>query len=342
MKVAMLSDADTPGPFRHVPLDWSRANSIEAIIAVLKGDVWHGRELDHLLLDALSSYDVVIINLKHTLWPIVPQLAAELRGKCIVAGYQEGPADLAGRLDHNELPAYLTAIRSVEHLFCFDPDAPDLFKAMRGNNAVSYLPIPAAQGVYDKFRKPLADRPNDPPRICLCQPLNYRRGTYLGILMASRLGARVICGAHTRGEETVLQKLIASAGGRPYTFCWRSWDKRDKHSGHAPFLAELADCRLAINLDTAACYGRFVADCAALNVPCIGSNRTVLQKKLFPELAFDPYRDWEPATNLARDLIETPEGAAAFCDLARDRQSKLHSPDRIHTLFEEALGCPVL
>jgi len=117
MNMALLSDADTPGPFRHVPLAWEEQNTIEAIAAALGGDVWHGRELDHLFLDALGMYDAVLVNLKHTLLPIIGQLVSELSGHAVVAGYQEGPSDLAARCDHREIEPYRQAVKAVEHLF---------------------------------------------------------------------------------------------------------------------------------------------------------------------------------------------------------------------------------
>lgn len=336
MRMSLLSDADTPGAFRHVPLAWEEQNTIEAIASALGGDVWHGREFEHLFLEALRAYDVVLINLKHTLLPVVPQLVSECAGRVIVAGYQEGPSDLAGRLDHREIEPYRRAVKAVDHLFVFDPLAVDWFMGMRDDARVSHLPIPAPVKTHARFRVAVEKRPENPPRICTCQPMSHRRGAYFSLQLGCRLGARVIAAGQTDPEAEVVSKLIAAEGGRPYTFGWRSWEKKGRRDGQEPFLGELGACRLAANLDTAACYGRFVVDCALLDVPCIGSNRVVMQRALFPELAFDPYQEFRAALECARHLLEDPEAGQEFCRRARRALAK-QTPAATREAFENGL-----
>jgi len=203
---------------------------------------------------------------------------------------------------------------------------------------VSHLPIPAPVKTHAKFRVAVEKRPDNAPRVCTCQPMSHRRGAYFSILPGCRVGARVVAAGQTDPEASVLSKLIAAEGGRPYTFGWRAWEKKDRRNGKEPFLGELGACRLAVNLDTAACYGRFVVDCALLDVPCIGSNRVVMQEALFPELMFDPYRDIVAALECARHLLEDPEAGQAFCKRARKALLRTQTPEATRAAFEQGLG----
>ena len=61
MQIALLSDANSPGPFRHQPLAW-QINGVEALAWALGGHVWHGTEPDEAFLNSLDAYDLLVSN----------------------------------------------------------------------------------------------------------------------------------------------------------------------------------------------------------------------------------------------------------------------------------------
>jgi hypothetical protein len=49
----------------------------------------------------------------------------------------------------------------------------------------------------------------------------------------------------------------------------------------------IAQAYLGVHLDPRDTWGRFALDCAAVGIPCVGSNRAQTQRQLFPELTVD-------------------------------------------------------
>ena len=335
MKIALLSDANTPGPFKHHPFNW-RINSVEALAWALDASVWHGQIINGVLLDHWAEYDLIIINLKHTLWRIIPDIAAAIGDRVIIAGFQEDAGDLAGTLDAPDLDNYLEALHAVRHLFVYDRRAIPWFRAIgKGNEAVSYLPLPAPIEVYDKIRIPYDKRP--PDRVGLCQAISAQRGAYLSILLAAQCNARVLCHGKDAEEVGLTARLIAQAGAIPDCFSWLEWNRSTFNDEHS-FLRRFAQCRLAVNLDNRACYGRFLVDCAGLGIPCICSRESAVAQDLFPDLTFDGYRDFDRARRAARRLLSNPTYAQRIADKSLAALRSKYSLTRIRRLFNAAMA----
>ena len=64
----------------------------------------------------------------------------------------------------------------------------------------------------------------------------------------------------------------------------------------------MASARLAVHLDPRDTWGRFSLDCAAVGIPCVGSDRVDTQARLFPELTLD-WLDGDGAVSLVKRLL---------------------------------------
>jgi len=364
--IALISDADSPGPFRHQIDDW-QINGVEALAWALTHKdrtvtVWHGTEPDEAFLNTICGHcDAVLINLKHSLWDAAPIIAHRARAAGIaVWGYQEGPSNLLGLLAPGPLERFREAMRACDRIFLYDRRALDLWRAALPGIPVSWLPLPAPVEVYEKYRIPLKDRPGgtgsrEPARVALCQPISAKRGAALSITLAAQMGTRrkpvsILCQGHSPCDVGLAARLITETNlgaTIPDAFGHLPWTRRRSLS--APrnetttprrrprrriWLHELARCRLAINLDTATCYGRFQADCAGLGVPCIGSKAPFMQDELWHELAFTGWREFSHGVTLGRSLLTNPAEAALYVARA-DRRRHQFTPSRIRALFEE-------
>lgn len=331
MKLALLSDADSPGLYTHRPRNWE-INSVEALAWALGGEVWHGTEVDDTLLAHLNTYDVILINLKISLIDSVPMLASRLT-RPLVAGFQEDASDFAGLLNADELTRYLEAFRSVKLLFVYDPSALDWFREI-SHVRCSYLPLPAPLGVYSRFRKPFRNRP--PLQVSVGPAMTARRGTYLSIAVASALGGSVVCAAGEEHERRMTSRLIVAAGGIPNVHCWVPWkDIPNRHE--RSWLSRVADCSLAVNLDMRACYGRMVVDCAGLWVPCVGSDRIVMQRLLYPSLMCRGYGEIARAHLLAADLAGDPDESERIAREAYSILERELSVESVRRHFQEGI-----
>lgn len=338
MRVAFLSEADTPGPFRNQPQD-AVVNSSEAIAAVCGMSLWYGWEADEAALNTFAdNYDVLLMNAKWCMWPGLAALAGRLRGRCRLWGYQEGPANLPIRLEARRLQWYRGASDHLERFICYDREALPWFAALLRIPA-HYLPLPAALAAYAGAAVPWAEREAAPARVAICQTLDEQRGTLLSVQIAGRLRgpgrAPVEAVAHgrTTREVGVMAREIARAGAIPDLDGWLPWKAGpswkqpraapDHASAPPTFLSRIAGCRVAVNLDPDPCYGRFVVDCAGLGIPCVGSRQIAMQRVLFPDLACDGYRDFDRAVRLAQALLNDPKRAqrSAARALARLRRS---------------------
>lgn len=276
MSIALLSDANTPGPFRNtfVPA----TNGVESLAEALGAEIWHGRALDALSLGALREYGHILVNLNHTLWPVVPALKRHCQG-AVVCGYQEGASDLTERMRPRMLAAYLDAVRAVDVFLAYDPDVVEHFRDIRAGRATFWLPLPAATAQYALEKIPMAERPRYPEHVAVGPMLDQARGGYRSLIAAAKTGGRVIAHARTPQEAALAARIICEHGGIPDVEGWLHWSKPmrvEKLYVERPpfndepesFLQRLARCRRAFNLDTERCYGRFTLDCIGLEVPC--------------------------------------------------------------------------
>ncbi len=66
--------------------------------------------------------------------------------------------------------------------------------------------------------------------------------------------------------------------------------------GYTTFYKRYSRCYVGINLDPLGSWGRFSLDLAGMGIPVIGGPIQETQKKLFPQLTFDPFLEISKAT----------------------------------------------
>lgn len=69
------------------------------------------------------------------------------------------------------------------------------------------------------------------------------------------------------------------------------------------YLPELAKTMLLIDMNTRETVGRNALDCAAVKVPCISTNRSDIQARLFPDITIDDSWDVDTAVHLCQQLL---------------------------------------
>jgi len=79
-----------------------------------------------------------------------------------------------------------------------------------------------------------------------------------------------------------------------------------RREGWPKYLEKLASARLLIDLNNRETVGRNALDCAALGIPCISTNRSDLQSKIFPETTLSDPWDVTLAFKLCEHLLSDP------------------------------------
>lgn len=67
------------------------------------------------------------------------------------------------------------------------------------------------------------------------------------------------------------------------------YDRLVAYGSHEDHIKSLIQSKIAYEPSTLHTWGRSVVECAALGLPCFGSNRNAALNHLYPELAFDPF-----------------------------------------------------
>ncbi len=343
MKIALLSETNTDEIFRHVPSARGHVhNGVEGLASAIPNvDIWHGRRVDAMLFTELERYDLLIINLNNPLWEIAIELRTRLPKKQLW-GYQEGPLDVGGKLTGLDLSSFLGAIEVLDCMLCYDERALAIYKAF-GARRVAWLPLPACARVYQETET--AQKHNG---VMVGQPLEAKRNTALSLLIAKTLpGATVYW--HTTdnlnmamGARLVsMDKSKAALNAMGY-LQWVEprdrvcFDGRRRVRFSPSFLSRLAECKLAIDLDGEACYGRFAVDCAGLKIPCVGSPRTMMQRILWgKDLCCEPW-EFDRAKAIALRLWESQEECEKRGEAAQKILFKKFDPSVIAKLFEQA------
>jgi len=92
-----------------------------------------------------------------------------------------------------------------------------------------------------------------------------------------------------------------------------------RRTGWLPYLQAIAPARLMLDMNNRETAGRNALDCAALGIPCVGTNRSDLQAKLFPLTTLEDPWDVEGALVLSRRLLSELGFWNQVVDLAAER-----------------------
>ena len=320
MNIALLSDANTPGPFHHAvnPCGW-QVNGVEALAWALDGEVWHGTEICDLAVEHFQRLDALIVNMKHTLWNVIPALCNRLRGDVKLCDYQEGSSDILLSLDTLSLELAIRAHSALDTFCVFDQAASPFYQYCVTN--VHLLQLPAPVGVYERHRVPRDGRPSDPPRVCVGQPFGAGRGAWCATRQAlvDYPGAIVVAYATDMYSMARAARWITDAGGVPDLAGWVEWAPpiqtaihRCAECGHqrttttershpsGSFLTRLAQCVAGYDADPRRMYGRFIVDCIGLDVDVhADQSRTMMAS------------DWNTALRAGWERNHTPESIRA-------------------------------
>lgn len=321
MRMALISEANTPGPLRNVVNQngW-QINGVEALAWACGGDVWHGASVDDLAATALKAYDVVVVNLKHTLWDAVPDIRRAAAG--VVIGYHEGPTDLFLRLDAEESARFLSALHHCHGYLIYEAEMVSWAEQYSGL-PTAWCPLPAAMDVYALHSLSIDLR----APIMVAHTPDERRGAVAAMTALACLPDRRPV-LYVRSMSDVCY-VSGSCVAAPHYQGWAGWC-RSPGQPLSPlrlrwsWLDALARCSGMLNLDPSRCYGRYVVDCAGLGVPCYGIRGNVMQDVL-----------WGGYTNPC-DAIRALEKDVAISSVeAAGKKLATYTPDLCRTAIKE-------
>jgi hypothetical protein len=92
-----------------------------------------------------------------------------------------------------------------------------------------------------------------------------------------------------------------------------------RRTGWLTYLQAIAPARLMLDLNNRETVGRNALDCAALGIPCVGTNRSDLQAKLFPLTTVQDPWDVKGALALSERLLSEPGFWKQVVNLAAER-----------------------
>jgi hypothetical protein len=79
-----------------------------------------------------------------------------------------------------------------------------------------------------------------------------------------------------------------------------------RREGWPKYLKQLASARLLIDLNNRETVGRNALDCAALGIPCVATNRSDLQRRLYPYTTLEDSWGIDQAVELCQRLLHDP------------------------------------
>jgi hypothetical protein len=147
------------------------------------------------------------------------------------------------------------------------------------------------------------DKPLSPPAR---QVFNWRRW-----LTVSNIDYRLLLQLRTRLRQgrTAVTLPVVVRKNNLVLFRRSEWSK---------YLAQLATARLVVDLNNRETVGRVALDCAALGIPCIGTNRSDMQMRLFPQTTLIDCWDIDGAIEISKKLLNDPLYYQSVIDYAAE------------------------
>jgi hypothetical protein len=218
-------------------------------------------------------------------------------GRFVAVSLKEtGLHQIANQLQNSApLARFVRLVRKANACLAPTPEAADLYRALRGNNRVAFIPTPY---------------PIDDARWDFSRPVEQRAGIFIGtrewdvpsrnhlaaLIVARRLG-------ESTGEPVTVFDYEGRKGSRLLSGLGFAADKLrvlNKKLAYPDYLRELARHKIVLQLDTSFVPGQVAGDALLCRVPCLGGNGAV-ERLAFPA-----------ACGFGRSIAEIEEFAAHF------------------------------
>lgn len=195
-----------------------------------------------------------------------------------VALKETGLHQIANQLqDSARLARFLRIVRKANACLAPTPEAADLYRAIRGDNRVAFIPTPY---------------PVDDPRWDFSRPIEQRTGIFIGTrewnvpsrnhLAALTLARRLGC---ETGQAVTVFDYDGRRGNRLLSeigFAPEKLRVLNKMMPYPDYLREIARHKIVIQLDTSFVPGQVAGDALMCRIPCVGGNGAI-DRLAFPE-----------------------------------------------------------
>lgn len=207
-----------------------------------------------------------------------PLETLQAAGRFVAVSLKEtGLHQIADQL-HNSarLARFVHIVRKANACLAPTPEAADLFRALRGDDRVAFVPTPY---------------PVDDPRWDFSRPIEQRAGIFIGTRewdvpsrnhVAALLVARRL--SETTGETVTVFDYEGRKGARLLSEMGFGEKLRvlTKKLAYPDYLREIARHKIVLQLDTSFVPGQVSGDALLCRIPCVGGNGAV-DRLAFPE-----------------------------------------------------------
>ena len=269
-------------------------------------------ELDnHETLNINDADNIIHVHLCGEHFSLIHQVKTAAPKAKILASVDYG-LNLWGRaLGFHTIDAVVDALRPADWVFSTEPEIAWLLTDKLGRD-VPCIPHPYNIADTARFKASYEE-----PKVCVIMVHNYDNDYYYPHLVLHDLPVRT----HVVGikpEDTSLVKGILYNRVTPYStfeFMLSSGVNNLTLGQKGGFLPK---AYMAFDSYGLKVSGRFQCDCAALGLPCVGSDLAMFQKILFPETT-GGYYSVEDQRFLAKRLLTEPEFYDGVSDKCQER-----------------------
>ncbi len=273
-KVAFIAPSVGKGLKKHGKSEMS--HSIGGVGCLINADVYFGVKCNDY--KEMEQYDYIVVNQSTTMYRLTIELKENLPPKIKIIAFADG-----AHQDLTRIP--------------FMPDGALLIKALQVSDGFASI-VEDATGYYSLF--------TDKPCCFLGIPFPYEEVKEFQIPPQEKYEKLV--GINGQLTNAPLRNsigglfLVKKVKGVRAILCEPEKDKVanfllenhiivDVHSplNYTEFYKRYSKCYVGINLDPLGSWGRWSLDLAGMGIPVIGNFTQHTQKKLFPQLTFDPF-----------------------------------------------------
>ena len=230
--------------------------------------------------DALAQATPVLLLLRGDFTASERALATLQQARRFVAVSlkETGLHQIADQLHNSSrLARFVRLVQKADACLAPTPEAADLYRSLRGNNRVSFIPTPY---------------PVDDARWNFSRPIEQRAGIFIGtrewdVPSRNHLAALILARrlSETSGEPVTVFDYEGRKGGRLLAELGFAPDKLrvlNKKLSYPDYLREIARHKIVLQLDTSFVPGQVAGDALLCRVPCVGGNGAI-DRLAFPE-----------------------------------------------------------
>ncbi len=273
-RVAFISPTVDQALFNHGKMTFE--HSIAGTAYLLDADFWSGSYCS-ANYRSLEPYDFILVNENWEMYQLTIDLRENLPPTTKVIGYADGAYQDLTRMPF--IPQgmdFIRMLRSVDGFVTLVEGAIDYYKLFT-DKPVAYLGMPFPYEKVKQYQVPFAEKEK---LIAVAGQLTHcPLKNCIGNLFLTKKAdcAKIIF------LEPQPDKVKSFLDGNAFTV------EMHPPFSQVSFYEKYSKCYVGINMDPLGSLGRFSLDLAGMGIPVIGGPAQQHQKKLFPQLTFDPF-----------------------------------------------------